>query len=196
MRNRWLIAAAAVAIHLSIGSIYAYSVLKSHSMTELGWSDLTITGSFSLAITRSGLSAAFLGPLVEKYGPRLAGTVAGLLYGGGVMLAGLACQQGNVTLFYLGYGVIALRGLGVGYIAPVSTLVCYFPKRRGLATGLAIMGFGFGALVYGPIMAWLLARMSPGTMFVGLGAWYGLGDDSGVLIFEEAIPTAGCGTRW
>ncbi|TVR12571.1 MAG: MFS transporter [Planctomycetota bacterium] len=171
MRNRWLIAAAAVAIHLSIGSVYAYSVLKNPLEAQLGWSDLTVTGSFSLAIALLGISAATFGPFVERRGPRVAASVAGVCYGCGMLLAGLACQLESIVLFYIGYGVLGGIGLGIGYIAPVSTLVRYFPDRRGLATGLAIMGFGLGALLYGPIMAWLLQGHAA-IMFYVLGGWY------------------------
>jgi OFA family oxalate/formate antiporter-like MFS transporter len=165
MRNRYLIALAAVAIHLSIGSVYAYSVLKNPlGDFGLGWGKIAVTGSFSVAIAFLGLSAAFLGPFVEKYGPRVAGTVAGVLYGAGISVAGLAVALDMLPLFYLGYGVLGGMGLGVGYIAPVSTLVRYFPDRRGLATGLAIMGFGFGALLYAPIMARLLEAWPTSTI--------------------------------
>ncbi|TVR42172.1 MAG: MFS transporter [Planctomycetota bacterium] len=172
MRNRWLIAAAAVAIHLSIGSVYAYSVLKNPLEATLGWSDLTVTGSFSLAIALLGVSAAVFGPFVERFGPRVSASVAGCCYGSGMLLAGLACHLNSVVLFYIGFGVLGGIGLGVGYISPVSTLVKYFPDRRGLATGLAIMGFGLGSLVYGPIMAYLLGSHHPAVMFWVLGAWY------------------------
>lgn len=180
MRNRWLIAAAAVAIHLSIGSVYAYSVLKNPLFEALGWSDMTVTGSFSLAIALLGISAAIFGPFVERRGPRVSATVAGLCYGSGMLLAGLACHLNSVVLFYIGYGFLGGIGLGIGYISPVSTLVRYFPERRGLATGLAIMGFGLGALIYGPIMAWLLGRTDSGVATAGsasltfwsLGIWY------------------------
>lgn len=174
MRNRWLIAAAAVAIHLSIGSVYAYSVLKKPLFDVLGWENIDVTFSFSLAITCLGLSAAFLGPFVEKYGPRIAGSTAGILYATGMVIAGLACQLESISLFYVGYGLLGGMGLGVGYIAPVSTLVRYFPRNRGLATGMAIMGFGFGALLYGPLMAWLLEHYHPMVLFYVLGPWFGL----------------------
>ena len=172
MRNRWLIAAAAVAIHLSIGSVYAYSVLKNPLNETLGWESTTITGSFSLAIAFLGISAATMGPFVERYGPRAAASFAGVFYGSGMLLAGLATAIDPVVLFYLGYGVIGGIGLGVGYISPVSTLVKYFPDRRGLATGLAIMGFGLGSLIYGPLMATFLEKFHPSTMFYALGCWY------------------------
>ena len=101
MRNRWLIAAAAVAIHLSIGSVYAYSVLKNPLSETLGWESTTITGSFSLAIAFLGISAATMGPFVERYGPRAAASFAGVFYGSGMLLAGLATAIGSVPLFYL-----------------------------------------------------------------------------------------------
>ncbi len=110
-----------------------------------------IKWAFKIAILLLGFSAAFLGRWVEKIGPRKSGTIAGLFYGVGILGSGLAVQIGSLALFYICYGVIGGIGLGIGYITPVSTLVKWFPDRRGLATGMAIMGFGFAALIFGPV---------------------------------------------
>ena len=155
MRNRYLVALCAVTIHLCIGSIYAYSVLK-NPLGEygLGWGKVAVTGSFSVAIAFPGLSAAFLGPFVEKHGPRVAGTLAGLLYGTGTIIAGLAIALEMLPLFYLGWCSRWYRSRCWLHRSCFNVVRCY--DRRGLATGLAIMGFGFGALLFAPIMAWLL----------------------------------------
>ncbi len=146
-KNRWLIAASAVGIHISIGSVYAYSAWKMPLENSFGWKATQTTLAFSIAIFFLGLSAAFLGKIIEKKGPRFGGFLSALLFCGGLAGASFACKLENLLLFYLTFGVISGVGLGLGYISPVSTLVKWFPDRRGLATGLAIMGFGFGGLV-------------------------------------------------
>jgi OFA family oxalate/formate antiporter-like MFS transporter len=172
VKNRWLIAASAVGIHISIGAVYAYSVLKKPLLEELGWSFTQTAWAFSIAILFLGLSASFLGRKVEKMGPRKSGMLAASFYGAGLILSGLAMQTGSIYLFYFGYGVISGIGLGVGYICPVSTLVKWFPDRRGLATGLAIMGFGFGALLASSIIQYLIATLGLATSFYILGTVY------------------------
>lgn len=156
LKNRWLIAASAMGVHVSIGSVYAYSVFKKPLLQELGWQPPETAWAFSLAILVLGLSAAFLGPRVERMGPRLSGQIAAVFYGLGLVLAGVAVHLGTLWLFYAGYGVVAGVGLGIGYICPVATLVKWFPDRRGLATGLAVMGFGFGALFASKIFVVLI----------------------------------------
>jgi len=171
-RTRWFVAAAAVGIHGSIGAVYAYSVYTKPLMAALGWRYEQVTLAFSLAIGCLGLSAAFLGRVIEQRGPRQAGMFAALCYGGGLILAGLAVSLRSPVLFYLGYGVLGGLGLGVGYLTPVATLVKWFPDRRGLATGLAIMGFGFGALLAGPLILKLIAAAGLAHTFMILGGGY------------------------
>src|ERR1700730_4741287 len=130
-KNRWLIAASAVGIHISIGSVYAWSVVTKPLTKQMGWSLNDVQITFSLAILFLGLSAAFLGHFVEKYGPRKAGLLAAFFFGLGIAGSGLAVTMGSKILLYLFYGVFGGIGLGVGYIAPVSTLVKWFPDRRG-----------------------------------------------------------------
>ena len=146
-KNRWLIAASAVGVHISIGSVYAYSAWKMPLENTFGWEATQTTFAFSIAIFFLGFSAAFLGRVIEKKGPRFGGLLSAVFFSLGLIGSGLACHMENLWLFYLSYGVIGGIGLGLGYISPVSTLVKWFPDRRGLATGLAIMGFGFGGLV-------------------------------------------------
>ena len=140
MRNRWLIALSAVGIHISIGSVYAWSVLTRPIMKEMGFSLAETTWTFSLAILFLGFSAGFLGSFVEKIGPKKSGLIAMTFFGAGMLGTAYAISAQSLTLLYLFYGVIGGIGLGVGYITPVSTLVKYFPDHRGFATGLAIMG--------------------------------------------------------
>jgi MFS transporter, OFA family, oxalate/formate antiporter len=171
-KNRWLIALSAVGIHISIGSVYAWSVFTKPLQQEMGWGLKQISFTFSLAILFLGLSAAFLGHFVERFGPRAAGTLSAVFFGTGVAGAGFAIQVESLLLLYLFYGMIAGIGLGVGYITPVSTLVKWFPDRRGLATGLAIMGFGFASMISSPIMNYLIVNYGISNTFYILGASY------------------------
>ncbi|MCH3951730.1 MAG: OFA family MFS transporter [Acidaminococcus sp.] len=172
MRNRWLIALAAVGIHISIGSVYAFSVLVKPIMEALGASMADVTWTFSLAILFLGTSAGLLGRTVEKMGPRNSGTLAACLFGAGMIGTSYAVTVKSLPLLYLFYGVIGGMGLGTGYITPVSTLVKYFPKHRGFATGLAIMGFGFAALIAAPVMQYLYSRYGLAATFRDLGIVY------------------------
>lgn len=171
-KNRWLIAASAVGIHISIGSVYAWSNFTNPLIEEFGWTSKQVQFTFSLAILFLGLSAAFLGHFVEKHGPRKAGLLAAGFFGAGILGSGLAVNLGSLPLLYITYGVLGGIGLGVGYIAPVSTLVKWFPDRRGLATGLAIMGFGFAAAISSPIMDTLIKSVGTANTFYILGAAY------------------------
>jgi len=172
LKNRWLIAASAVGIHISIGSVYAYSVMTNPVKDIFDVDGSVIKWAFKIAILLLGLSAAFLGKWVEKVGPRISGTTAGIFYGIGILGSGLAVQLESLWLFYLCYGVIGGIGLGLGYITPVSTLVKWFPDKRGLATGMAIMGFGFAALIFGPVMQSLFDTVGVSNAFYVLGLIY------------------------
>ena len=171
-KNRWLIAASAVGIHLSIGSVYAWSVFVKPIVRQSGWGFRDVQFTFSIAILFLGLSAATLGHFVEKHGPRRAGTFAAFFFGLGIAGAGIALKTNHILLLYLCYGVLGGIGLGVGYIAPVSTLVKWFPDKRGLATGLAIMGFGFASLISSPIIQRLIVTVGLANTFFLLGAAY------------------------
>ena len=166
--NRWLIPPAALCVHLCIGQAYAFSVFNlpmtrligitrsapgDWKLTELGW-------IFSLAIFILGSSAALLGRWVEEGGPRKAMFTAALCFGGGFLVSALGVHLHNLWIIYLGYGVLGGIGLGLGYISPVSTLIKWFPDRPGMATGMAIMGFGGAAFIAAPLSVWLMARFS------------------------------------
>lgn len=172
VKNRWLVAASAVGIHLSIGSVYAWSVYTKPLIAQFGWGLKETQFTFSLAIFFVGMSAAFLGKFIEKIGPAKAGLLAGVLFGLGIAGSGLAVKLGSLPLLYLSYGVLGGIGLGIGYLTPISPLVKWFPDRRGLATGLAIMGFGFAALVSSPIIVKLIATAGIANTFFIMGTAY------------------------
>lgn len=171
-KNRWLIALSAIAIQLSIGAAYAYSVYTKPISETMGWSPTEITYAFTIMMALGGISAAFFGSFVEKNGPRKSAMVAAVLFGLGQAGAGFATQIDSLALFLLTYGFMSGMGLGVGYIAPISTLVKWFPDRRGLATGMAVMGFGAGALITAPVAASLIGMVGVTTTFYILGVSY------------------------
>ena len=155
--KRWWIAAAAVVIQLCLGTVYAWSVFKMPLMNMHGWDGKTVQYTFMLLMLIIGLSAAFGGMLVDKKGPRFVATIGGILFGIGTLIAGYADQVGSIALLYLGFGVIAALGNGFGYVTPIATLIRWFPDKRGLVTGLAVMGFGAGAFFMGKIAPGMIA---------------------------------------
>ena len=171
-KNKWLIVLSAIGIHICIGSVYAWSVLTKPIMQAMGFTLQETTWTFSIAILFLGLSAGFLGSYVEKHGPRRSGLVSTIFFGIGMLGTAFALSQHSLLLMYLFYGVIGGIGLGTGYITPVSTLVKWFPNNRGLATGLAIMGFGFASLIAGPVMQLLIAKYGLINNFIILGCVY------------------------
>jgi MFS family permease len=154
--HRWLFPPAALAVHLCIGQVYAFSVFKTPLVEHFDSSLTAIGVIFSIAIVMLGLSAAVLGTWVERSGPRKAMLAAALCWSVGFLVGALGVASDQLWLVYLGYGFIGGIGLGIGYISPVSTLIKWFPDRPGLATGLAIMGFGGGALIASPLSTKLL----------------------------------------
>lgn len=171
-RNRYGVAAAGVVLHLMIGGVYAWSVFTKPISAYTGWKETSVSFAFSLAIFFLGMSAAFMGRLVEKFGPTVTGTISSICYGSGIALTGLAVQSHQLWLLYVAYGVIGGLGLGSGYVTPVSTIVRWFPDKRGLATGLAIMGFGFAAMLTGPVAQNLMAAVGIVNTFYILGVFY------------------------
>ena len=175
--NRWLVPPASIAIHLCIGSVYAWSMFNPALVKTIGvvtssgddWTLSQVVWIFSVAIVSLGLAAAYAGKWLEEVGPRMVGFVAACCWGGGFVIGSLGIflqetgfeialslpstsggslvLQPGLYLLYLGYGIIGGIGLGLGYVSPVSTLIRWFPDRRGMATGMAIMGFGGGAMI-------------------------------------------------
>ncbi len=174
--SRWLIPPAALAIHLAIGQVYALSVFNLPLTRIIGitesaaadWRLTTVGWIFSIAIVFLGLSAALFGKWLEREGPRKAMFVSALCFSGGFFVSALGVYLHNIWLVYLGYGVFGGIGLGIGYISPVSTLIKWFPDRPGMATGMAIMGFGGGAMIGSPLAVNLLDRFSSD---VSAGVW-------------------------
>jgi MFS family permease len=184
--SRWLVPPAALCVHLSIGQAYAFSVFNlpmtkligitksapgDWHLTQLGW-------IFSLAIVFLGLSSFATGTWLDRVGPRKAMFTAACCFGGGFILSAIGVQIHQLWLIYLGYGVLGGCGLGIGYISPVKTLITWFPDRPGMATGMAIMGFGGGAMIAAPLSVKLMAAFSSPThigvaeTFAALGAIY------------------------
>lgn len=180
--NRWLIPPTALAIHLCIGQAYATSVYKPSLVKHFGASLTAVGVIFSIAIVMLGASAAVMGTWVDRVGPRRAMFTAACFWGSGFLIGAGGVTTRQLWLVYLGYGVVGGIGLGIGYISPVSTLMKWFPDRPGLATGMAIMGFGGGALIASPLSRQLLAVYDPGAavpsgaavaeLFVTLGIAY------------------------
>jgi MFS family permease len=173
--NRWKVPPASIAIHLCIGSVYAWSIFNPALTKEFGvvaassmdWALPSVVWIFSVAIVFLGLSAAFGGKWLEEVGPRMVGVTAAFLWGGGFLIGGVGILTHQLWLLYFGYGVLGGCGLGLGYVSPVSTLIRWFPDRRGMATGLAIMGFGGGAMVATPIKEWLLGLYYHAPQYLG-----------------------------
>ena len=173
--SRWLIPVAAVAVHICIGSVYSWSIFNRPIQALLPgqpwWFSPPYT-TFSTALVLLGLSAAFGGPWVERRGPRAAATAAAILFGSGLVIGGLGLSFTQPILVFLGMGVIGGMGCGLGYIAPVSTLVKWFPDRRGMATGMAIMGFGGGAFLAGYLNLSLMNSLGVANCIIALGVMY------------------------
>src|SRR5574342_1228285 len=175
--NRWFIPVGAVAVHICIGSVYAWSTfnrpIQAIFPTEPWWFSPPYT-TFTTALVLLGLSAAFGGPWVERRGPRAAATAAALVFGIGLIIGGAGLALKQSFLVFLGMGFIGGIGCGLGYISPVSTLVKWFPDRRGMATGMAIMGFGGGAFIAAYLNAYMMDRLSIpiATTVMVLGAAY------------------------
>lgn len=171
-KNRWLMVVAAMAIHMCIGSVYAWSVYVNPIKSLMQWNLTDVTITFSIAIFFLGLSAALMGKYVEAKGPKVAATLAAILFGLGTVGSGVAIELESKVLFYLTYGVLGGAGLGIGYISPVSMLVKWFPDRRGMATGFAIMGFGFASAISGPAIKVLIDSVGVASTFYILGSIY------------------------
>ena len=173
--NRWRVPLASVAIHLCIGSVYAWSIYNPPLTRIQGvvassaddWSLSAVVWVFTVAIVSLGLAAAFAGKWLEEAGPRKVGVVAALCWGGGYLVGAIGLLTHQLWLLYLGYGVIGGCGLGMGYVSPVSTLIRWFPDRRGMATGMAIMGFGGGAMIGTPMKEFFIRMFYRAPDYLG-----------------------------
>ena len=184
--SRWMVPPAALCVHLCIGQAYAFSVFNLPMTKLIGisksapndWNSPELGWIFSIAIFFLGMSAAMFGRWVEEGGPRRAMFTAALCWSGGFILSAIGVYVHTLWLIYIGYGVLGGCGLGIGYISPVSTLIKWFPDRPGMATGMAIMGFGGGAFIASPLSVWLMSKFSTPThigvaeTFIVIGAIY------------------------
>jgi MFS family permease len=190
--NRWRIPIGAVAVHICIGSVYAWSTfnrpIQQLLPNEPWWFNPPYT-TFTTALVMLGLSAAFGGPWVERRGPRAAATAAALFFGAGLLIGGVGLALRQATVVFAGMGVIGGIGCGLGYISPVSTLVKWFPDRRGMATGMAIMGFGGGAFVAAYLNVFLMDRLGVANAVMTIGAAYAVVMLVGASLLER--PPAG-----
>ena len=173
--NRWRVPVASVAIHLCIGSVYAWSIYNPSLTRVYGvvasagddWSLSEVVWVFTVAIVFLGLAAAFAGKWLESVGPRKVGVVAACCWGGGYLVGSAGIMTHQLWLLYLGYGVIGGCGLGLGYVSPVSTLIRWFPDRRGMAAGMAIMGFGGGAMIGTPLKEFFIRLFYRAPEYLG-----------------------------
>lgn len=200
--NRWMVPPAALAVHLCIGQVYAFSVFNGPLTKAIGitssapddWKLTTLGWIFSLSILFLGLAAAFGGKWLEKVGPRVTMAVAAAFFGGGFIVSAIGVALHQIWLLYLGYGVIGGIGLGLGYVSPVSTLIKWFPDRRGMATGMAIMGFGGGAMIGAPMSVYLMDHFKSATSvgvaqtFVVMGILYFISMMIGALTIRVPAP--------
>lgn len=192
--NRWKVPPASIAIHMCIGSVYAWSLFNAPLTRQLGvvtssandWSLASVVWIFSVAIVVLGLTAAFGGKWLEKVGPRYVGVVAGFCWAGGFLIGSVGIATHQLWLIYLGYGVLGGMGLGLGYVSPVSTLIRWFPDKRGMATGMAIMGFGGGAMIGAPLIRWLLSIYSKVPEYLGAESAVALITEGGRRFAETA----------
>src|SRR5277367_6450008 len=183
--NRWMVPPAALCIHLCIGMAYGFSVFwlplsravglnapkacpdisiwQELFTTTCDWKVASLGWMYTLFFVVLGVSAAIWGGWLERAGPRKAGVVAAVCWGGGLVIGAVGIYVHQLWIMWLGSGVIGGIGLGLGYISPVSTLVKWFPDRRGMATGMAIMGFGGGAMIGGPLADLLMKHFATPT---------------------------------
>lgn len=186
LANRWNIAAAGVVIQIALGAVYAWSVFRIPLTRTFGWTITQVTFTFTLSILMLGF-AAFVGGLwMRKVGPRRVATTAAIFYGAGVFLTSFS--GGHLWWLYFSYGFLGGIGLGLGYIVPVATLVKWFPDKRGMITGLAVAGFGAGALITAPIATRLIATVGVLKTFAILGIAYFIVVAAGAVFMRDPPP--------
>ena len=173
--SRWFMAIMATLLMVCLGTVYAWSYFQTPIMKAYGWNNTQVSLIFSFAIFFLGVSAALGGVWLPRIGPRKMAAAGSVLFGLGYVLAGVALSLKSLPLLYIGYGVIGGTGLGLGYVTPVTTIAKWFPDKKGLATGMVIMGFGFGSLVMSKVLAPTLLGWTGGNLvavFLALGAFF------------------------
>ncbi len=183
MSNRWRTAAAGVVMQIALGAVYAWSVFRIPLTEANGWTISQVTLAFTIAIFVLGFAAFIGGQWMRRSSPRTVALAAGVLYGLGVFLTSFAADR--LVVLYVSYGLMAGAGLGLGYIVPVATLVKWFPDRRGMITGIAVTGFGAGALVTAPIATRLIASVGTMQTFAILGIAYFVAVTGGALFMRN-----------
>jgi OFA family oxalate/formate antiporter-like MFS transporter len=181
--NRWWIVVAGVCMQMALGAAYAWSVFRIPLVKEFGWSIAQVSSTFTICWFVLGCTSVLGGLWMNRSGPRIVAVAGGLLWGSGVFLTSLSAQK--LWLLYLSYGVIGGLGLGLGYIVPVAVLVKWFPERRGLITGIAVAGFGAGALVAAPAAGKLMQNVGLMPTFAYLGVAYGIVAVLGALFMQN-----------
>lgn len=164
MRNKWIIATAGTLVHLLLGTVYAWSYFQAPITEHTGWSNSQAAWTFSLSIFMLGVTAAWAGSKMPKFGPCKLAMLGGVLYGVGFIAAGYALKNQSLALLYLGFGFLGGIGLGMAYVTPVATVSAWFTYRQGLATGMVVMGFGLGALLMSKLLAPLFLKLSNGNL--------------------------------
>lgn len=154
--KKWFIAFIGLLVHLLLGTVYAWSYFQTPIVTSTNWNNVQVAWAFSISIFMLGISAAWAGLKLSKYGPRKLAMLGGVLYASGYLLSSLALSIKSIGLLYIGFGIFGGIGLGLAYVTPVATVAKWFSKHQGLATGMVVMGFGFGALVMSKVLAPLL----------------------------------------
>ena len=171
-RNRWVIAAAAVVMQICLGAVYGWSVFVKPLVASEHWTLTQVSLTFTLSVGFLGIGTIIGGLWQDRVGPRLVAMVGGIVYGIGYMVASFAVRNHSLAGLYLGYGFLGGIGMGMGYITPVATLVKWFPDKRGLMTGVAVAGYGAGALVMSPVAARLITSQGVPATFLYLGIVY------------------------
>lgn len=181
--NRWLIAVMGVILQLCLGTVYAWSYFQKPLVETYHWGNSPVAWVFSLAILFLSLAAAVGGALLPRFGPRRLAMLGGTCFGLGYLLAAAALRIHSLPLLYLGYGIIGGTGLGLGYVTPVATAAKWFPDKKGLVTGMVVMGFGLGALLMSKIFAPLLMQLAHGNLVLVFGAL-------GIIFLVITLPVA------
>ena len=174
--RRHLIVVVCTLLQLCLGTVYAWSFFQSILVSQLGWTYIQTAYAFSITIFSLGIAAAWAGRALPRFGPRKLATLGSALFAGGYVMAGTALEMESMALFYLGYGCVGGAGIGLGYVTPVATAAKWFPDRKGLVTGIVIMGFGLGASLLSKGLAPYLVALTDGDLalvFTWLGVIFG-----------------------
>lgn len=184
MAKRWLIAASGVIIMTVLGTVYAWSVFTKPIIEVTKWAKADVSVTFMVIIGMIGLAAAFGGILVDKKGPKFVATIGVILYAVGTLLGGLAVSSSSLWMLWIGYGVIGGLGNGLAYVVPIATLIRWFPDKRGLITGLSVMGFGLGAFFIGKIVPGLINNMGVASALLVLGVIYLIANVASAMVLS------------